>query len=499
MTIQSNRGVVLAIIMASYLMIVIDISIVLTGLPRIQSALGFTPAGLSWIQNAYTLTFGGFLLLGARAGDILGRRRMFILGLAIFTLASLAIGAAQSPAWMIAFRAVQGFGAAVLAPSTLALISTHFDEGPERTRALAWYAAAAGIGATVGLVLGGLLADLISWRAGFLINLPIGIALIAGSLRYIRETPLHRGQFDLAGAVSSTLGMFALVFGIVEAAEAGWGSPLTYGNIAIGLVLLAGFLWFERHAKQPLLPLALLTNSRRNGAYAARLLFLCGMAGFWFFTAQYLRGVLGFSPMLAGLAFVPVTLPQFITSVTVPVAARRFGQRRILLVGLTLCVVGVAWQGLLAPYASYLGGVMIPMILVGLGQGWVLGPLTVAGVAGVEHQNAGAASGVLNVAHQLGASLGLAILVVIYASGGAPGAGSDAPVHEAIGMAQHTGLALEAAALFLLAALLVSARYIRFAPGDKGHTERSGQAHNHQAPNNQARTDVATTTEQAAP
>ncbi|MFT3734110.1 MAG: MFS transporter [Rhodocyclaceae bacterium] len=450
-----NRNIVLAIIMASYLMIVVDISIVLTGLPKIQAALGFTPAGLSWIQNAYTLTFGGFLLLGARAGDILGRRRMFITGLAIFTLASLAIGVAQSPAWMIAFRAVQGFGAAVLAPSTLALISTHFEEGHERTRALSLYAAAAGIGATVGLVIGGLLADLISWRAGFFINLPIGALLIAGSLRYIRETPRHTGRFDLAGAFTSTLGMSALVFGIVEAAEAGWASPLTQSAIVAGALLLAIFLWIETRALQPLLPLSLLNNPQRNGAYVARLLFLAGMVGFWFFTAQYLQGALGFSPMQAGLAFVPVTIPQLLSSLSVPAAARRFGQRRTLLTGLALCVAGVLWLGLAAAQADYLSGVVLPMLLIGFGQGWVLAPLTVAGVAGVESHNAGAASGLINVAHQLGASLGLAVLVVVYASG-------NTLVQDAVGMAHHTGTTLLAAALLLLASLLISVRYVRF-------------------------------------
>ncbi|RQO78219.1 MFS transporter [Aquitalea sp. FJL05] len=450
-----DRGMVLTIIMVSYLMLVIDISIVLTGLPRIQAALGFTPAGLSWIQNAYTLTFGGFLLLGARAGDILGRRRMFITGLAIFTLASLAIGAASTPAWMISFRAVQGLGAAVLAPSTLALISTHFEEGHARTRALSLYAAAAGIGATVGLVLGGLLADLISWRAGFFINLPIGAALIAGSVRHIHETPRQTGRFDMAGALTSTLGMCALVFGIVEAAESGWASPLTWASIAIGLPLLGAFLWIESHAQQALLPLALLRNPQRNAAYVARLLFLCGMVGFWFFTAQYLQGVLGFSPMLAGLAFVPVTLPQLATSLSVPAVVRRFGHRRVLLTGLALCVTGVLWQGLAATQASYLSGVLVPMLLVGFGQGWVLAPLTVAGVAGVEQHHAGAASGVLNVAHQIGATLGLAILVVVYSAG-------HAAVYDAAGMALHTGHVLYTAALFLCVALLVSLRYIRF-------------------------------------
>ena len=222
-----RHGAVLAIIMASYLMIVIDVSIVITGLPQIQSTLGFSHAGLSWVQNAYTLAFGSLLLLGARAGDLLGRRRMFVAGLGLFTLASLAIGVAQNPAWLLTARAVQGVGSAVLAPSTLALLSTHFAEGPERTRALSLYAAAAGIGATLGLVLGGLFADLFSWRAGFFINLPIGLVLMLAARRYIRETPVSRGRFDLAGAASSTLGMTALVYGLVRAAEDGWGDPLT--------------------------------------------------------------------------------------------------------------------------------------------------------------------------------------------------------------------------------------------------------------------------------
>lgn len=454
MTHNPHPRTILTIIMSSYLMLVIDISIVLTGLPRIQAALDFTPAGLSWIQNAYTLAFGGFLLLGARVGDILGRRRMFIVGLGIFTLASLAIGAAISPVWMIAFRAVQGFGAAVLAPSTLALITTHFEDGHERNRALAWYAAAAGIGATLGLVLGGLLADLISWRAGFFINLPIGALLIAGTLRHIHETERHSGRFDLAGALTSTLGMCALVFGIVEAAEAGWASPLTQWSLLTGVILLAVFVWLERHASQPLLPLGLLASAQRNGAYGARLLFLSGMAGFWFFTAQYLQGALGFSPMQAGLAFIPVTVPQFISSVSVPRATRRFGQRRVLLTGLTLCVLGLAWLSVTEAQMSYLGGVVGPMLLLGWGQGWVLAPLTVAGVAGVENRNAGAASGLVNVAHQLGASLGLAVLVVAYAGG-------QTPVLDAAGIARHTGITMEVAAVLLFAALIVSARFIR--------------------------------------
>ncbi|RVA20248.1 MFS transporter, partial [Mesorhizobium sp. M7D.F.Ca.US.004.03.1.1] len=219
-----HKTAILAIILVSYVMIVLDTSIVLTGLPKIHQSLGFTDAGLAWVQSAYTLTFGGFLLLGARAGDILGRRLMLIVGLALFTLASLAIGAAQSAAWMISARAIQGLGAAILAPSTLALLQTTFAEGSERTRAVSYYSAVAGVAASVGLVLGGVLADWISWRVGFFINLPIGIAMIIAARRTIVETEQRAGQLDIVGALTSTVGMTALVYGFIRSADTGWAN-----------------------------------------------------------------------------------------------------------------------------------------------------------------------------------------------------------------------------------------------------------------------------------
>lgn len=247
--------------------------------------------------------------------------------------------------------------------------------------------------------------------------------------------------------------MGALVFGIVEAAEAGWAAPATAPSLALGVALLAGFVWLESRAPQPLLPLSLLTDRQRNGAYGARFLFLCGMTGFWFFTAQVLQGALGFTPLQAGLAFVPVTLPQLASSLSVPAVGRRLGQRRMLLSGLALCAVGLLWQGLAAPQMDYLGGMVGPMALIGLGQGWVLAPLTVAGVAGVAPRAVGAASGVLNVAHQLGASLGLALLVLAYTAGAVP-------AHTAQGMAEHTGQVLQVSALFVVAALAVAVRFV---------------------------------------
>lgn len=445
-----HLGSVLAIIVASYLMIVVDISIVITGLPRIQASLGFSPAQLSWVTNAYTLAFGGLLLLGARLGDIFGRRRMFIAGLSLFTLASMAIGLAQSADWLLAARAVQGAGAAVLAPSTLALLSTHFAEGPARTRALSMYAAAAGVGATLGLVLGGLFADLVSWRAGFFINLPIGVLLIVAARRHIAETRPQPGDFDLGGALSSTLGMTALVYGLVRAADVGWHDGLVSAALTGGLLMIAAFVVIERQVRQPILPLRLLASHERTGAYLARMLFLGGAVGFWFFSTQLLQGVLHFRPLLAGLAFLPVTLPNFASAIAVPRLARRYGNERLLLAGLMLGVLGLSWLGLAGADASYWADVAPPMLLIGLGQGLLLAPLTAAGVAGVGREDAGAASGLVNVAHQLGGALGLGVLVLVFA-GAAPAAARDSAA-----LAHRISAVMDAGALMLGLALLVS-------------------------------------------
>jgi EmrB/QacA subfamily drug resistance transporter len=454
---------ILTIILVSYLMIVLDISIVITGLPTIQESLAFSPVGLSWVQNAYTLAFGGLLLLGARAGDILGRRRMFIAGLALFTAASVAIGLAQSAAWLIAARAVQGVGAAILAPSTLALLSTHFEEGPERTRAVAYYGAIAGIGASLGLVLGGIVADALSWRVGFFINLPIGVALIVGARRHLAETERRTAAFDLLGALSSTFGMTALVYGIVRAATAGWTEVVSVVALTTGLVLLALFIVVESRATQPIMPLRLFASRERGAAYLARLLYLGGMLGFWFFITQYMQGVLGFTALQAGFAFLPTTIPNFAAATAVPALTRLLGNARLLAAGLALTAVGMAWLSRVSADSAYLTGVALPMILIGIGQGLVLGPLTVAGVAAVAPEDAGAASGLVNVMHQLGGSLGLAILVVVFAAsqGGPP---VDA-------LARGVSAALEAAGMMLALALVTTVILLVRRPGTR--TERA--------------------------
>ena len=450
-----SRIAVLTIILVSYFMIVLDISIVITGLPKILESLSFSATGLSWVQNAYTLAFGGLLLLGARAGDILGRRRMFIAGLALFTAASLGVGIARSVAWLIATRALQRVGAAILAPSTLALLTTNFSEGPERTRSLAYYAAVAGVGASVGLVLGGIVADWLSWRVGFFINVPIGIALMLGAQRYLGESERRPGELDVAGALTSTLGMTAVVYGLVRAASAGWSDRLTVAALTAGVVLLALLVLNESRAKQPIMPLRLFASRERVGAYAARVLYLGAMMGFWFFTTQFLQRELGYSPFAAGLAFLPTTIPNFAAAMMVPRLTRRFGNARLLAGGLTLTLVGMAWLSRVSADSSFLTGVALPMILIGIGQGAVLGPLTVAGVAGVRSEDAGAASGLVNVTHQLGGSLGLSILVVVFA--GAASGPVDAPelLAHRIAAALTAGTAMLALAVVVVVALIV--------------------------------------------
>jgi EmrB/QacA subfamily drug resistance transporter len=413
---MGHRSRMLAIILGSYLMIVLDVSIVINALPRIHHALGFSATGLSWVQNAYTLTFGGLLLLGARAGDLFGRRRMFVAGIALFTLASAAGGAAQSAPWLLAARAAQGAGAAIAAPSTLALLMTSFPEGRERTRAVAYYAAVAGGGGSVGLVLGGLLTSWASWRLGLFVNVPVGIALAFAAPRVLGETERRTGHFDLAGAVTSTLGMFSLVYGIVRAGSAGWGDRLTLASLVGGLMLLAGFAVNERRAQQPITPLRLFASRERVGAYLARVLFVGAMFGQFFFLTQYLQAVQGFSPIEAGVAFLPVTLVLFAVTHVVPSLVARFGNHRVLAAGVLVAFAGMAWLSRIGPDTPYLTGVAVPMAVLAAGAAAAFTPLTTAGVSGVASEDAGAASGLVNAAHQLGGSLGLGVLVTVFAS-----------------------------------------------------------------------------------
>lgn len=464
----SNRNAVLAIVLISAVMIVLDISIVITGLPKIHQELGFTDAGLSWVSNAYTLTFGGFLLLGARAGDILGRRLMFVSGLSIFAAASLAIGFAPSPAWLIAARAVQGLGSAILAPSTLALLQTSFPTGPERMRAISYYAAAGGVSASIGLVVGGLLADGLSWRVGFFINLPIGAALIFAALRVITESDRRTGKFDLAGALTSTLGMGTLVFGIVETAERDWTNSVTVTALVAGLVLISVFVLTEARAAQPIMPLRLFADVERSGAYVSRMAFIGANVGFFFFSTQFMQGVLGYGPAAAGVAFLPSMIVNFAAALLAPRAILRFGNKPVLLASLIAGLLGMAMLSRATADTSYWYGLALPMLLIGFGQGGALGPLTTAGIAKVKTEDAGAASGLINAAHQLGGALGLGVQIAASVVGAGMLTGTPLLAH-------RVGNAMIAAAALVFIAIVVTA-FTASRKGGRRHPEEGTKA-----------------------
>jgi EmrB/QacA subfamily drug resistance transporter len=473
----TNSTRLLAIILGSYLMIVLDVSIVITALPKIHHALGFSATGLSWVQNAYTLAFGGLLLLGARAGDILGRRRMFVVGIALFTGASLAGGLAQSGAWLLAARALQGAGAALAAPSTLALLTTTFPEGPARTRAVAYYGAVAGGGGSVGLVLGGVLTDWLSWRFGLFINVPIGIALILAAPRYLPETERRPGRFDVTGAATSTLGMSALVYGIVRSASAGWTDGLSVASLAAGAVLIALFVVNERRADQPITPLRLFASRERSGAYIARVLFVGAMFGMFFFITQFLQGVSGYSPLRAGLAFLPLTVVMFAMVFVVPRLTARLGSTRLLAGGVTTALVGMTWIGQISAGTPYLTGIALPMVVLGVGAGAAFTPLTALGVTGVAPEDAGAASGLVNVAHQLGGSLGLGVLVTVFAAAAPQELDARAALAHRIASSLTVGAAMLALALAVVVALIRRPRQVAAVPARDGERNPVAQAH----------------------
>ncbi|WP_194396367.1 MFS transporter [Microbacterium atlanticum] len=445
-----HKGAILTIVLVSYFMILLDNSVIFTALPSLQADLDLTSTQIAWVQDAYTLVFGGLLLLGARAGDILGRKPVFIFGLLVFVVASLLIALSPAGWLLIGARAVQGIGAAIVAPSALSLITASF-EGEERTRAVAWYSATAGIGASLGLVIGGAAASWLSWRAGFFVNVPIGVAMLLLAPRFLPRTPTLPGRFDAIGAITSTVGVGSLVFAILYAVEFGWTALPTLIGVVVAVAVLALFVIAESRATQPIMPLRLFASRLRTGAYLVRLLYLGAMIGFFFFTSQYLQEALGFSPLQAGLAFLPMTLVNFGVALAIPRLTVRFGNTPALVVGTALTLVGMVWLSRITPASDYLTAVALPMLLIGAGQGLAFAPMTTFGIAGATAQDAGAASGVVNTFHQVGSSLGLGILVAV----GASAAGNaNTP---AAGIAAAAAAALAAGSIFLLVALVLVA------------------------------------------
>jgi EmrB/QacA subfamily drug resistance transporter len=456
----SSPSAILFVILTSQLMVVLDTTIVNVALPHIQSGLHFSGSGLSWVLNAYLLTFGGLLLLGARCGDLLGRRRTFLIGIAVFSLSSLVGGFATASWMLLAARALQGVGAALAAPSSLALLTTVFSEGPERLRAIGLFTTVSAAGGAIGLVAGGVLTELVSWRWVMFVNVPIGVVVWAIGRVALKETKGRHGHFDLAGALTSTFGMGGVVLGLVEAGSKGWASPLTLGSLAMGALLLAMFARIETRVEEPILPLRLLANSTRTAANVSRGLVYAGMYGTFFFLGQFLQDVERYSPLRAGIAFLPVPVSVFLSSQLVSkVLVGRVRPKVLMLTGISIMIVSLLLTSQLHAGVPY-SRLLVCLVLLGLGSGTSLVSLTTASLSGVEPADAGAASGLVNVIQQVGAALGLAVLVTVLSAAAGHSQLASGVVATA-SLVHALDVTFGAGALFGLIALVMVAGLIR--------------------------------------
>lgn len=451
-------SVVLALILTCQLMVVLDATIVNIALPRIKVALDFSEVNLSWVINAYTLSFGGLLLLGSRAGDLFGRKKTFLGGLTLFALASLAGGFANDAGTLLAARVLQGVGAAFASPSALALLMGSFKEGRERTRAIGLYTAVSVGGAAVGLVAGGMLTQWASWRWVMFVNVPIGAVVVALGWFALPDTARLGGRFDIGGALTSVAGMTGLVYGFVRAASNGWSDPQTVVAFIVGAVGLGVFALIESRIEGPITPLGLFADKQRITAYVGRLLMTAAMMGMFFFLTQFMQNNLGYDAVISGVAFLPMPVTVFIFSQAASrVLLERFGARRLLLLGMTLGFAGTLGLTRLTVHSGYLS-VIVPLVVFAAGSGLSFVPLTTMALSGVRAADAGAASGLVNVMQQVGGALGLAVLVTVFGSASrhaSPLAGADAKLQALHAFTVGADRAFLTASAFMAAALIL--------------------------------------------
>jgi len=413
----ARAGLVLAVACLCQLMVVLDMTVVNVALPSIRASLGFSPSGLQWVVNAYTLTFGGLLLLGGRLADLTGQRRAAIAGLALFGLTSLLGGLAQSQGELIAARAVQGVSGAVLLPVSLTVITTTFAEGRSRSRALALWGAVAGAGGAAGVLLGGVLTQYLDWRWVLFVNVPVAaVAIPLASASVSNLHPGRRPPLDVAGAVLATAAMVALVYSVVRTSTYAWASPQTLGGLALAVVLGAAFVAVERRAAAPLVRLGILRARSLSVACLVIFLIACGQFSAFYFASLYLQGVLHYSPVETGLAFVPFSLGVIAGTVIAGKLMPRTGPRPLLIAGLAVAAVGMSWFGRVSPHGSFATDILGPSLVASVGLGLCMVTNTAAGTSGVARQEAGLASGLLNTARQCGGSIGLAVLVTVAAA-----------------------------------------------------------------------------------
>ncbi|MFI0898923.1 MFS transporter [Streptomyces sp. NPDC020983] len=412
---RAHALLALAAILGTQLMLLLDLTVVNVALPGIGTHLGFSATGMSWVLNVYALAFGGLLLLGSRIGDLVGRRTALVWGVAAFTLASVLGGLANDATTLLVARGLQGAAAALAAPSTLALIATNFREGAERNRALSVFSAVAGAGSAVGLTLGGMLTDWGSWRWVFFVNIPIGAAVVLLGPRYITETARHRGgRFDVAGALTGTLGTACLVYAFIRVGESSWGDARALTAFAVAGALLAAFLVNETRAPHPLVVLRLFADRNRSLAYAVMVLVPAAMSSIFYFSTQYLQGYLHYSPLRTGVAFLSLALPLFVAARLAPRLLARFGARNVAASGLAVTLAGAVLITRLGASDGFARGVLPTMVLMGFGIGWTMMPLNTVILSGVAPADAGSASGLLQTMQQVGGSLGLSVLVTVF-------------------------------------------------------------------------------------
>src|SRR5689334_5507990 len=398
-------------------MIILDVSVVNVALPSIRSDLGFSATDLQWVINAYTLTFAGFLLLGGRAADLLGQRRIFVSGLLLFALASLAGGLSTNQTMLVLARGLQGLGGAVVAPVTLSILTTTFTEGAERTRALAAWGMMGAAGGAAGVLIGGVLTDLLGWQWILFINVPIGILAALAAQRFIVESEISAAgtrHYDAAGAITVTAGLIIVTYAIVRTDVNGWSSLATLGTMAVGLALLGVFVLIEgRLSRRPLVPLSIFRTGSLTAANVV--VFFMGAAVFamWYFVSLYLQEVLGYSPIRAGLAFLPMTFSIIIATNLARRFIGRFGPGKVLAGGMTLVAIGMVLFSTMPADGTFLANVLLPGVITALGLGFSFVPVTIAAVAGVAGPQSGLASGLVNTSRQFGGSLGLAVLATI--------------------------------------------------------------------------------------
>ena len=418
MSARANPWLVLVLVCLAQFMVVLDATVTNVALPSIQADLGMSDADLQWIVNAYTLVFGGFLLLGGRAGDLIGRKRVFLAGVVLFTTASALCGIASSQEMLIIGRGIQGLGAALVSPAALSIVTTTFAEGPLRTKAMGVWAAIAVGGGAVGLILGGALTDYLSWPWIFFVNVPVGIATFFLSLRLVPESKDEHAHksFDVAGAVTITSALILLVYGIVRSAEKGWGSGEVIGILAASAVLHAAFVVIEHRSKEPLLRLGIFRIRSLRSANIVMLLVASGLFAMFFFNTLYVQNVLGYSALKAGLAFVPFTAGIIVGSVLSQSLIPRLGARDVPVIGLVLGVLGMLAFLRLEPGGSYLTDLLPGILLASIGMGLVFVPVTLIATSGLPPSDAGLASGIFNTSQQIGGALGLAVLSTLATS-----------------------------------------------------------------------------------